>query len=79
MYVKFLFWDLDKWLHKTGGLLIQVAFITDSAVDIFFAFVDISLLTMLAFSYISVSDCFHQVEDNQFLMCVSSGLNSQAK
>ena len=47
------FGNLDKWLHKTGGLLIQVAFITDSAVDIFFAFVGISL-TMLAFSYICV-------------------------
>ena len=29
---KIYIWVLDKWLLKTGGLLIQVAFITDSAV-----------------------------------------------
>ena len=27
-----LIWDLDKWLLKTGGPLIQVAFITGSTV-----------------------------------------------
>ena len=56
-----------------------MAFITGSTVDIFFAFVDISLLTMLAFSYMSVSDCFPQVEDNQFFIYVFSGLLSQAE